>query len=178
MGTNNKPLRQLQNPNEETLLPFHFMPPEDIDRAIKKFLENKGKSAGGNKKWPADLIQQRHLVVIDYLRQGLSYKRTSEEIMERWGISEQTAYKYINKAVATLADNREEYIAKSRELITERLEGILAECVEQQDHKNALAAIDQLTRLYGVYAPVKQETKIEAPEIKFEFGNIGGTEEK
>lgn len=57
----------------------------------------------------------------------------------------------------------------------ERLEYILNGAIEKKDFLSAQKIIDTMNKLYGLYEE-KKNIKIDAPTIKFEFGNINNEE--
>lgn len=58
----------------------------------------------------------------------------------------------------------------------ERLEYILAGAIEKKDYQSAQKIIDTMNKLYGLYEE-KKTVKLDAPTIKFEFGNINNVDE-
>ena len=57
----------------------------------------------------------------------------------------------------------------------ERLEYILNGAIEKKDFLSAQKIIDTMNKLYGLYEE-KKNIKIDAPTIKFDFGNINNEE--
>lgn len=143
---------------------------ELISNRVKQLTNKNGKGGNHCSQWTPEEKLLRHTVIIDYLRQGLSKKRISEELMLRWGICSATARNYIKDALAFLADynkddNAIEYVKRKS---LERTEGILEMAIESRQWDAALKAVDLLNKLNGLYT---EKSQVElSGDIKFDFG--------
>lgn len=105
---------------------------------------------------------QRKAEVLERQKQALALrindKLTLREIGERLGVTEQTAMRYVNGALAKLAQDTQLSAQKYRALQTLRLERLLdaweTNALSAKDDKAAavyLRIVDQLSKLYGLY---------------------------
>lgn len=153
---------------------YRLMSPEEIDTFIKakiKALSPKGRFKGMNPMathWTEAEKQVRSGVVLDYIGQGLSKRRTMEELCERWEIGMDTARKYYDLALEEL--NCDDVIESIRNKYIERLERMVEYCAEKGDMQNALKAQEQLNKIGGFYTERKQ-VEVSGDEIKFKFGD-------
>jgi hypothetical protein len=72
------------------------------------------------------------------------------------------------KAMQSSIEKKLDYVVA---LQRERLEFILNGAIEKRDYMSAQKIIDTMNKLYGLYEE-KKTVKLDAPTIKFDFGNI------
>ena len=153
---------------------YHFLEPELADKMIRERIDKArpdGRVKGDGQSlttWKPIELEVRNQVILDLYRQGLSDRRVREEIMNRWGVKPQTAKKYIEAALDTLIEDREQYIQYNRQKAEERMLGIMEECLEKGNYRDALKASDQLHKVQGIYTE-NQNVQIEG-DLTFEFG--------
>ena len=109
------------------------------------------------------------------LASGKGNREIRRTLSAEWGCTEQNVHYFINKAMKAMQsviDKRLDYVIA---LQRERLELILNGAIEKKDFSTAQKIIDTMNKLYGLYTE-KKEVKLDAPEIKFEFGNTPNEE--
>lgn len=151
-----------------------FSDPEKIDILIKNKLASlPAKNGKGNSiktAWSEEELQLRDAVVLQYItEQGLSKMKTAQQLMDRWGITLQCAYNYINDALDRFTAVDEDNAEKQRKIWLERCETILQDCLDTRDKKSALKALDLIGKSMGIY---KDKTDINlsgGADIKFDF---------
>lgn len=149
---------------------FEFKSPEEIDVAMKGQIHqyhNRGKGKGSGNTWPEELKELRRMVVYDYLRQGLSFRRIQEELMARWECSASAARSYYIEALNELAIENKEVIDEARKVTIERLTGIIEQAYERGQFDTALRAQDQLNKINALYTDKKE---VEITGLQFDFG--------
>ena len=149
---------------------FQFKEPETIDAAIISHIKSlpiKGGKNTMNQQWDDELLEMRNMVIYDYIRQGLSYRRISEEIANRWGVTVQTANRYYKEAMNALVVDNEDVIDEARKTAVERLTGIIESCYDRGLFDQALRAQDQLNKINALYTEKKE---VEVTGLKFDFG--------
>lgn len=151
-----------------------FSDPEKIDILIKNKLASlPAKNGKGNSiktAWSEDELQLRDAVVLQYItEQGLSKMKTAQQLMDRWGITLQCAYNYINDALDRFVAVDEEDQEEQRRVWLERCETILQDAIDTKDKQSALKALDLIGKSMGIY---KDKTDINlsgGADIKFDF---------
>lgn len=149
---------------------FTFKHPEEIDAAILAHINSMPRNGGKNTKnqtWDGELLELRNMVVYDYIRQGLTYRRCCEEIANRWNISMKTAEKYYKEAMNSLVVESEEVVDEARKIAIERITGIIEDCINRGLYDQALRAQDQLNKINALYTEKKE---VEVTGLKFDFG--------
>lgn len=149
---------------------FKFKEPETIDAAIIAHINSMPRKGGQNthsQKWDDELLEIRNMVIYDYIRQGLSYRRTTEEIANRWNVTIQSAQKYYKEAMNALVVDNEDIIDEARKTAIERLTGIIEACYDRGLYDQALKAQDQLNKINALYTEKKE---VEVTGLKFDFG--------
>lgn len=124
-----------------------------------------------------DELKFRHGEILKKIRKGWSRKKMCDWAVQQWGITIDTAYKYIHDVYAELATKIDDEIEITRKISLERIEEILRAAMERTDDKGrecpdsqtALKAIDMINRLYSLYVD-KQEVKVDG-QVKFTFGS-------
>lgn len=143
---------------------------EAIDAAIKSHINSLPKKGGQNTRnqsWDGELLELRNMVIYDCIRQGLSYRRTVEEISSRWDVSISTAEKYYKAAMNSLCVDNEDVVDEARKTAIERLTGIIKSCYDRGLYNEALKAQDQLNKINALYTEKKE---VEVTGLKFDFG--------
>lgn len=143
-----------------------FSSPELIDGMMKSHL---GKNPKEDKWKPAE-VELRAMVIFDYLRQGLSAEMVAEQLEDRWGYPVKTTRAWVNQAIKDLARlTKNATQDEIRSNLTEVVNGILAEAIEDKSKTVALQAVELLAKLTGTLT-TKNELNINASRpIKFEF---------
>lgn len=143
-------------------VPFQILEPDRAD-AFMRMVIQKHKDASkmqgvqrSKRKWTQDELDVRNQVIWDYIAQGLSPVKVKENIAHRWGISLRTADNYFAEALDDLTQHTEGAREHYFKLQVTRLEGIVQEAMEHNQYKEAAMATEQLSKLYGLYAPQTQ----------------------
>lgn len=105
------------------------------------------------------------------LAKGVSQKQIRVQKSEEWGCTEQNVHYFIKKAMKAMQSSIEKKLDYVVALQRERLEFILNGAIEKRDYMSAQKIIDTMNKLYGLYEE-KKTVKLDAPTIKFDFGNI------
>lgn len=113
--------------------------------------------------------------VAKMLAKGLSQKEIKMRLTEEWGCTEQNIHYYIKRAIKAMQSSIERKLDYVIALQRERLEFILNGAIEKKDYSSAQKIIDSMNKLYGLYEE-KKNVKIDAPTIKFDFGNINNAD--
>lgn len=165
-------MNQNQNVEEKNKLPkpegvFKYLEPEQIDAWMKtRKEENYMKKGHVKRPWGEDELLIRRQVIIDYIGQGLSRRRIIEHLMDRWEITDRTAYNYYTDAIKYLAKDNEKFKEYNRDKMTERLEYIMTEAIERGCYKEAVMAAAELDKILGLQ---QENKKIEITDFKTEF---------
>lgn len=165
-------MNQNQNVEEKNKLPkpegvFKYLDPEQIDAWMKtRKEENYMKKGHVKRPWGEDELLIRRQVIIDYIGQGLSRRRIIEHLMDRWEITDRTAYNYYTDAIKYLAKDNEKFKEYNRDKMIERLEYILTEAIDRGCYKEAVMAAQELDKILGLQVDNK---KIEITDFKTEF---------
>ena len=156
---------------------FKILEPEVIDQMIISRIREIKDSVIGKKgskttllasAWKEDELELRHMVILDYIRQGLSRKRTVEEICNRWGIVPKVGYDYYAKALKYLSEiNKADDLEDIKNRQIERLEGVVESALDRNNYQDATRALDIINKLNGLYTE-KANITVDG-EIKFEF---------
>jgi uncharacterized protein YqgQ len=105
------------------------------------------------------------------LAKGVSQKQIKIECSEQWKCTEQAVNYLIKKALKSLQNSIDKRIDIIFSLQRERMELLLNGAIEKKDYLSAQKIIDSMNKMYGLYTE-KKEVKLDAPVIKFDFGNI------
>lgn len=137
---------------------------------LNKHTKRGGTISNDLKIWNDEAIQIRRDIIIELLGKGLNHDKVVREMSNRWGVSRPTGYKYLKDACEYLSEGSEEYREYYAEVAQSRITAILEKCIEGNNNRLALASLDMLNRIQGLYkekieAEVKQDTTIE-----FKFG--------
>ena len=137
---------------------------------LNKHTKRGGTSSTNSNIWNDEAIQVRRDVIIELLGKGLNHDKVVKEIGVRWGVTRPTGYKYLKDACEYLSEGSQEYKEHYAEVAQSRITAILEKCIEGNNNRLALASLDMLNRIQGLYttkveAEVKQDTTIE-----FKFG--------
>lgn len=162
---------QNQNVEEKNKLPkpegvFKYLNPDQIDAWMRTRKEEHNMKGYCKKPFSEDELLIRRQVIIDYIGQGLSRRRIIEHLMDRWEISERTAYSYYADAIKFLSKGNEKFVEYNRDKMIERLEYILTEAIDNACYKEAVMAAQELDKIMGLQVDNK---KIEITDIRTDF---------
>ena len=137
---------------------------------LNKHTKRGGSISNDLKIWNDEAIQIRRDIIIELLGKGLNHDKVVKEMSNRWGVSRPTGYKYLKDACEYLSEGSQELKEHYAEVAQSRITAILEKCIEGNNNRLALASLDMLNRIQGLYtskieAEVKQDTTIE-----FKFG--------
>lgn len=137
---------------------------------LNKHTKRGGVISNDLKIWNDEAIQIRRDIIIELLGKGLNHDKVVREMSNRWGVSRPTGYKYLKDACEYLSEGSQELKEHYAEVAQSRITAILEKCIEGNNNRLALASLDMLNRIQGLYttkveAEVKQDTTIE-----FKFG--------
>lgn len=135
----------------------------------------KGKKIGNTTPQEQQIINSKVNEVAILLAKGVSQKQIRIQKSEEWGCTEQNVHYFIRKAMQAMQSSIEKKLDYVLAVQRERLEYILNGAIEKKDFLSAQKIIDTMNKLYGLYEE-KKNIKIDAPTIKFEFGNINNEE--
>lgn len=135
----------------------------------------KGKKIGNTTPQEQQIINSKVNEVAILLAKGVSQKQIRIQKSEEWGCTEQNVHYFIKKAMQAMQSSIEKKLDYVLAVQRERLEYILNGAIEKKDFLSAQKIIDTMNKLYGLYEE-KKNIKIDAPTIKFDFGNINNEE--
>lgn len=149
-----------------------LLSPEGVDALVKDYLR-LNKHAGARTFWnkeAKEVYWQTTMVILDYVNQGLSRKEIYQQICDRWDISEQTARNWYNRSIDWLHREHEDFENEVVDTLTSQFQGIVQDALEQSDRSNAIKALENIGKMYGVYRERKElEIKSDDP-IVVKFG--------
>ena len=142
---------------------------------------NPNRKPGNPKRFNATreekaMIEDKVNEVAILLAKGVSQKQIRIQKSEEWECTEQNVHYFIKKAMKAMQSSIEKKLDYVLAVQRERLEYILAGAIEKRDYQSAQKIIDTMNKLYGLYEE-KKSIKLDAPTIKFEFGNINNVDE-
>lgn len=140
-------------------------------------IAKKGKALDKPTPKEQAIIDSKVNEVAILLAKGVSQKQIRIQKSEEWQCTEQNVHYYIKKAMQAMQSSIEKKMDYVLAVQRERLEYILNGAIEKKDFLSAQKIIDTMNKLYGLYEE-KKNIKIDAPTIKFDFGNINNSEEK
>lgn len=149
-----------------------FSKPEDIDAFIKtkiaSFPPVKGKNAT---KWTPEELDLRDAVIMEYIcKQGLSKVATAQQIMDRWGIKQSTAFKYVMEAIQRFSKSfTEETVENQKKVWLERCEQILQDAIDSRDRSTVIKALDLIGKSMGIYQQKQNIDLSGEADIRFDF---------
>lgn len=149
-----------------------FSRPEDIDTFIKtkiaSFPPVKGKNAT---KWTPEELDLRDAVIMEYIcKQGLSKTATAQQIMDRWGIKQSTAFKYVMEAIQRFSKSfTEETVENQKKVWLERCEQILQDAIDSRDRSTVIKALDLIGKSMGIYQQKQNIDLSGEADIRFDF---------
>ena len=147
---------------------------------LKARRSNPNRKPGNPKRFNATPAEQAivdakvHEVAV-LLAKGVSQKQIRREKALEWDCIEQNVHYYIKKALKAMQNSIEKKLEFVVALQRERLEFILNAAIEKRDFATAQKIIDTMNKLYGLYEE-KKTVKLDAPTIKFDFGNINNAD--
>ena len=147
---------------------FKFVTPEDIDGMIKAHMDRVRETH--QCPWDKDTLLLRNSVILQYIcEQGLSNRRTAEQISARWNISMDAAIDWVKSALETLAAHTTENIEDLRKKHIERLENMMEQALNDGAKDAALKCSDQIAKTLGLYSERKDINVKGETTITFEF---------
>ena len=142
---------------------------EEMDKLVMDCLEiARNKTKSPQRIWDEQSILARRTIVIDYIKQGLAKYRVVQELMKRWGLCKGSANTYFNDALNYLKEEIADVNKYNYEIALSRLESIVEDSLSNNNRKDAMAAMDMINKIQGLY-----KEKIEVKEdkvIEFRFG--------
>ena len=123
------------------------------------------------------LIDEKVYQVAVMLAKGISQRQIRREKSLEWECTEQNVYYYIKKALLAMQCSVDKKMDVLLGLQRERLEFILRGAIEKKDYATAQKIIDTMNKVYGLYEE-RKNIKIDAPTIKFDFGNINNADKE
>lgn len=147
------------------------------NRPVGNPTAKKGKALDKPTPQEQAIIDNKVNEVAILLAKGVSQKQIRVQKSEEWQCTEQNVHYFIKKAMQAMQSSIEKKLDYVLAVQRERLEYILNGAIEKKDYQSAQKIIDTMNKLYGLYEE-KKNIKIDAPTIKFEFGNINNDDEK
>lgn len=143
---------------------------------------NPNRKPGNPKRFNATkeeqaMVDDKVNEVAILLAKGVSQKQIRVQKSEEWQCTEQNVHYYIKKAIKAMQCSIEKKLDYVLAVQRERLEYILNGAIEKRDFLAAQKIIDTMNKMYGLYEE-KKNIKIDAPTIKFEFGNINNEDKE
>ena len=136
----------------------------------------RNRTSGGNRNnnkatWGEEALMLRRQAIMDLMGKGKSRTKIVNELVERWGINQSTAYTYVddvNKFLSASYKDETEYL---RDIIYHKLESLAEDAIEHNDRKSALRAYEQIAKMGGLF---EDKLKVENnTTIQFDFGGEG-----
>lgn len=119
---------------------------------------------------PNDDTANRINQMLKYIRKGWSRLRIIDKFAKEWDMTAKHAYRYYHDAILLIKKNWDKDAEDIKNIQLERIEQILADCLQDTDRKTALSAIDMINRLASLYVE-KKEVKADISEWKFDYAN-------
>ena len=149
--------------------------PEEIDKIILNRLSlltpKGGNRLNSQVNWTEDEIDMRNSVIISYLTEnGLSRKRTAEELVARWDIHKKTAEKYIREAIKDFCQKNTMDPEEQKQMFLETLQNLIEDSIRTGFKDPALKALDMIAKAQGLYVNKSETTLKSDGSINFNFG--------
>lgn len=111
--------------------------------------------------------------VAEKISKGWTKFEATRWMEEEWDIGDNSANKYWNAALATLAKNANdsEYVEEMRQKAIATLDRAIQEEIAQNKHRELNTSIELMAKLMGYSQPTKMEIKSDST-IRFSFGEI------
>ena len=110
-------------------------------------------------------VRERKIFVFNKLKKGYKPKEIIEEVIDKYGLTENYANKFVyncnkefNDSLKDISDNAANYCIGT-------LQGIISDSLEEKDRSNALKAIDILQKI----TKLTDNTQKVDLDIKFDF---------
>lgn len=145
--------------NEPTNPVYKYLNEQEVDRLMLNIIKEKHK-------WDEGMLVVRHCAIFDLLRKGYSKNEIQEDIHARWGVDPSVAYKYLREALQYMTKDNEEFGKYARDIQIERLENIAKESKASGKYKEAVMALAELNKIYGLN---KETVTVEVDRV-FKFG--------
>lgn len=127
--------------------------------------ERKTKNAGktpqqvaashASAKKRKEVVEQRVEAIVTAILEGARTQTIVANAVKQYGVSDSTAYKYYHAALTRIRLNFDEKLPDYIKTHLERLEHIYKVALQRGELKPALAAMQQISRLLGLDAPVE-----------------------
>lgn len=141
-----------------------YSDPKLIDGLMKSHLDPK------KSPWKPSDIELRSMVIFDYLRQGLSREMVAEQLEDRWGYPIKTTRGWVNQAIRDLVKLTKHATQEEiRSNLTEVVNAILSEAIEDKSKDVALKAVELIGKLTGTLSAKTEVNLTGSQTIKFEF---------
>lgn len=154
---------------QEKYYNYANMTDEEVDAIIVPIIEacKKGEQKKGKVKWTEPLLALRNSAIFDMMfKRGYSKAKTIQTLQARWQISNQRCYIYIDEAMDALKQTYQDDIEDVRKKQLEKLQQLYDDCLLHNKQKEALMALEQISKLKGLY---EERQTITINEIKFDF---------
>lgn len=132
-------------------------------------IEEHRNNIGPKKAWKEDELLVRHQLIINWLGQGIPTMEIARTMMNLWGITDSSAFKYLQEAMKYLSASTDEYRDHMRDVQVSKLERWAEECRLMGKYLEASKMQEQINKLLGLYQDKKIEVKGEG-SIQISFG--------
>lgn len=136
----------------------------------------RNRTSGGNRNnnkatWGEEALMLRRQAIMDLMGKGKSRTKIVNELVERWGINQSTAYNYVDDVNQFLSASYKEESDHLKDIIYHKLECLAEDAISSRDRQSALRAYEQIAKMGGLY---EDKLKVENNTvIKFDFGGEG-----
>ena len=111
--------------------------------------------------------ESRDIVCYDIFKKNLSISKSVSALMDRFGIGNSTAYKWLAHAFKQLSKDYKELTEEYKTIQINRLEKLYEMCMEKDNVRDALKVMEQINKLNSLYVD-----RVEISDInnQFKFG--------
>ena len=164
-------LQELEkNPEEVNKLKIDLKDEAAVDGFVK-YVMTLEPSKQKNKHVYSALSTKSHFymynIVLDYFAKGYKRNEIAMLLMERWDVSQLGANQIIRDAQVYMIEADKEWAEHVKETLHLSVLKILKDCMQTDDKKTALKAIDMLNKMTGQYTE-QVEIKTDEP-LKITF---------
>lgn len=114
---------------------------------------------------------QRVREVYKMLVKGHARGEIVQVLSKKWNVTDRTIDNYIQDAREQLKPIVEEERMVQLNIAVDRMTEVFKEALDSKDHRAAIQAQQELNKLFGLYAPTKQEV---SGNIGFTWGEVVG----
>lgn len=160
--------RKKNDEKEQEKLRFSFdaLSDEEIDLRILPQVRLI-QEANGSRQWTEENKNLRNYAVWRLLyKQGKSRVATARALVDRWGVSQQTAYEYIRNAENEVNATYDETVEEIRAKNMEKAQTLYDMAMANNQPKVAMQALEILNKLKGLY---ENKTTLTVNDVRFEF---------